>query len=117
MPKEPLVDRIYEALLAAAHGERYVTIRIGVAAGSAVTNMPRGLVEHWLDTMATLGMIQMDGVSIWLTQNYGPRPVERSPEERAILDAQKVPPKAEAAFRKKAEKLSEELKKDEGDKP
>lgn len=105
MPKEKLTDRIYAALKEEAKGERSVTMRKALAVAADATNMTKGLCNHWLDVMATLGMIQMNGISVWLTQDYGPRPVEISDEERAIINAQKVPPKAETAFKKKVDEL------------
>lgn len=104
MPKELLVDKIYDALKEAARGDKEVTINRGVAAASAVTNMSRGLTHHWLDTMHTLGMINMNGITIWLSKDYGPRVRSRSPEEKAIIEGQKVPPKAIEHAKKVLEK-------------
>jgi hypothetical protein len=51
--------------------------------------------------MAVLGWIHMDGINIWLAKDYGAKPLGISPEEQEILDAYKVPAKAEQAFRRR----------------
>lgn len=88
----PLIaEKIYTALKNIAQGEKEILIKRGHAAAAVATNMPVPLVRQWLDQMATLGWIQMDGYTIWLSRDYGPRIRTVTREERAILEGQKIP--------------------------
>ena len=101
----PFVQKIYDALKRASYGQPQMPIAMGISAISCETAMPESLSQMWLKTLNKRGLISMDGLTIWLVKDFGPRQYVMSDEEKAILDAQKVPPKGAAAFRKKAEKL------------
>ena len=94
MTKELIAERIYSALKNVAGDQKEISIRKGFAAASVATNMPISLINSWLDSMEVLGWIHRDGVSIWLSRDYGPRVHELSPEEKAIIEGQKVPEKS-----------------------
>lgn len=101
-------ETIYDALRDAAPGKPCVAIERGVMFAAAATGMVPKLVRQYLNVLDKIDVIDMDGHTIWLTRDYGPRVLPRKRELKEIKrDKPKVAKRADrilAAERRKAEK-------------
>lgn len=66
-------EKIYDALREAALGKPCVVIERGIMFGAAATGMVPKLVRQYLNVLDKIDVIDMDGHTIWLTRDYGPR--------------------------------------------
>jgi hypothetical protein len=92
----PFVQRMYDALKRASYGQPQLPIKAGVAAISMECALNRALSQMWVQSMDDAGLINLDGKTIWLVKDYGPRPKSKdglSDPEREIVAAHKIPVK------------------------
>ena len=75
MTKQRVVDKIYDAFKLAARGKPEVALQHAVNFAVAQTSMPDKLVRMYLPAMEATGMINVDGHTVWLVQDFGPRQV------------------------------------------
>ncbi len=73
MEIHPLVQKVYDAIKDAAHGNPEIGLKLAEARVAMATGMTYGLVKSWMRVLSDAGNIYVDGRTVRLVKDYGYR--------------------------------------------
>lgn len=73
MERQTVTERIYQAFKKAAGDHPMVAINRAIDYAAVAVGIMPGLVRRYLQPMVTVGWIDNDGYTLWLSRDYGER--------------------------------------------